>query len=118
MRKVLFLVPLVFLLMSGLSQQASAKARTVKIVISGASLTNAIQITDPRILGISNVWSGQFLDRTKPTAQEAPRGLRRYEVSFYVQVSDNEVAKKYVLYFYPSSAKDQGYIYLPRKGET
>ena len=51
-------------------------------------------------------------------AKEPPRGLPRYEVSFYIKISDNEVAKKYVLYYGPSPATESGYIYLPGKGEA
>ena len=119
MKKPLFLFPLVFLLIFlGVSQETSAKARTVKIVISGGALTNAIEITEQRILDISGVWGGEFLDRSKGTAQETPRGFQRYEVSFYVEIADNKMTKMYVLYFYPNPAKEQGYIYLPGKGET
>jgi hypothetical protein len=74
-------------------------------------------VTDQRILDASNVWSGQFLDRSRGTAKEPPRGLQRYEVSFYV-IWDNEIRKKYVLYYYSGRSTEQGYIYLPGKGET
>jgi hypothetical protein len=110
---------LIFLLMFlGIPQAASAKSPTVKIMISGGGLTSTIEATDPRILDISNVWSGQFLDHSRGTAKEPRRGLQRYEVSFYVKIADNEVRKKYVLYYYPNSEAEPGYIYLPGKGET
>ena len=114
MKKPLFVLTLAFLLMFlGMAQATSAKAPTVKIIISGGGLTRPIEVTDQRILDISNVWSGQFLGGSKGTAKEAPRGLR-YEVSFYVEIADDEVRKVYVLYYYPKP----GYIYLPGKGET
>jgi hypothetical protein len=119
MKKLLFVLTLAFLLMFlGMAQATSAKAPTVKIIISGGGLTRAIEVTDQRILDISNVWSGQFLDGDKETAKEAPRGLQRYEVSFYVAIADNEVRKRYVLYYYPNLTRKLGYIYLPGKGET
>jgi hypothetical protein len=119
MKKPLFVLTLAFLLMFlGMAQATSAKAPTVKIIISGGALTRAIEVTDQRILDISNVWSGQFLDGDKETAKEAPRGLQRYEVSFYVAIADNEVRKRYVLYYYPNLTRKLGYIYLPGKGET
>ncbi len=119
MKKTFLIFPLAFLLIFlGMPEAASAKSPTVKIIISGGGLTSTIEATDPRILAISNVWSGQFLDRSRGTPKEPPRRLRRYEVSFYVKIANNEVRKKYVLYYYPNSGAEPGYIYLPGKGET
>jgi hypothetical protein len=119
MKKPLFVLTIAFLLMFlGMAQATSAKAPTVKIIISDGGLTRAIEVMDQRILDISNVWSGQFLDRSRGTATESPRGLQRYEVSFYVKISDNDVRKMYVLYYYPNASTQPSYIYLPGKGET
>jgi hypothetical protein len=119
MKKIFLIFSVAFLLMLlAMPEAASAKAPTVKIIISGGGLTRPIEVTDQRILDISNVWSGQFLDGDKETAKEAPRGLQRYEVSFYVAIADNEVRKRYVLYYYPNLTRELGYIYLPGKGET
>jgi|SRR5271165_2435705 len=118
MKKRLFVFPFAFLLIFlGKPEAASAKSPTVKIMISGGGLTSAIEVTDPRILDISNVWTGRILDRSRGTAKEPPRGLQRYEVSFYIKIADNEVRKKYVLYYYPNPATEPGYIYLPGKEE-
>jgi hypothetical protein len=119
MKKPLVVFPFAFLLtFLGMPEAASAKARTVKIMISGGGLTSPIEVTDPRILDISNVWAGQFLDRSRGTATEPPRGLQRYEVSFYIKITENDVRKRYVLYYFPNPAAEPGYIYLPGKGET
>jgi hypothetical protein len=119
MKKPLFVFPLACLLIFlGMPEAASAKSPTVKITISGGGLTSAIEVTDARILDISNVWSGQFLDRSRGTAKEPSRSLPRYEVSFYIKIAENEVRKKYVLYYCPNPAAEPGYIYLPGKGET
>ena len=118
MKKTFLIFPLAFLLMFlGMPEAASAKSPTVKIIISGGGLTSTIEVTDPRILAISNVWSGQFLDRSRGTPKEPPRRLRRYEVSFYVKIANNEVRKKYVLYYYLKPSTEPNYIYLPGKGE-
>lgn len=119
MKKTLFVFPLAFLLIFlGMPEAALAKGPTVRITISGGGLTSVMEVTDPRILDISNVWGGQFLDRSRGTAKEPPRGLRRYEVSFYVEFAANDVRKRYVVYYYPNSVTEPGYIYLPGKGET
>ena len=118
MKKTFLIFSVAFLLMIlGMAEAASAKAPTVKIIISGGGLTRPIEVTDQQILDMSNVWSGQFLDLSKGTAKEPPRGLLHYEVSFYIKIADNEVRKKYVLYYYLKPSKEPGYIYLPGKGE-
>ena len=118
-KNTFLIVPVASLLMFlGMPEAASAKAPTVKIIISGGRLSSAIEVTEQRILDISNVWSGQFLGRSGGTAKEPPRGLQRYEVSFYVKIADNEVRKMYVLYYYPNRSTGPGYIYLPGKGEA
>jgi hypothetical protein len=99
-------------------QSAAAKSPTAKITISGGTLANEIVVTDPQILDLSNVWFGKFLDPSKGAAKAPPSGLRRYEVSFYIKAADNDLKRKYVLYYYPKSATEPGYIYLPGKGET
>jgi hypothetical protein len=118
-RTSLFVFPLAFLLtFLGMPESVSAKGRTVKIVISCGGLTSAIEATDPRILDISNIWTGNFLDPSRGTLNEPPRGLQRYEVSLYIKTADSDAKKRYVLYYYPNAAGHTGYIYLPGKGET
>lgn len=116
MKRVLFVFSLAFLITSLWSPgTASAKSDTVRIKISGGRLTKAIEITDPRILALSNAWSGQFLDGTRSPENEPPKGLLAYEVSFFAELGENDVRKVYVLYYYPN-APEQGYIYLPGQG--
>ena len=119
MKKTLLALPLtVLLILLGMPRAASAKGPTVKITISGGGLTSAIEVTDPRILSSSNVWGGNFLDGSRGSVKKPPRGLRPYEVSFYVKLANGEVRKMYVVYYYPNPSTEQGYIYLPGKGET
>ena len=118
MKRVLCVFPLAFLLAVLTMPEAWAKARTAKIVISGGVLTTTIEVTDPRILDASNVWTGPFLDNSKAATKDSPTDLLRYEVSFYIKVADDRFRKKYVVYYYPNSASQQGYIYLPGKAET
>jgi hypothetical protein len=95
---------------------ALAKAPTVKVTISGGGLTNIIEVTDPALLAISDIWQGQFLDRSRSPLDVAPTGLTRYEVSFYAKLSENKVRKMYVVYYYPNLRTEQGFIYLPGEG--
>ncbi|HEX2711064.1 MAG TPA: hypothetical protein VHM88_02420 [Candidatus Acidoferrales bacterium] len=119
MKKTLFVVPPALMaILLGMPRAASPKAPTVRIIISGGGLASPIDVTDQRILDSSNVWTGEFLDASRGTVKEPPPGLRRYEVSFYVKLGDNNVRKMYVAYYYPSPSTGQGFIYLPGRGET
>ncbi len=119
MKKTLFAAPLALLLiLLGTPRAACAKGSTVKITISGGALRGAIEVTDARILNLSNVWVGKFLDGSRGSVKEPPPGLGPYEVSFYVKLADDNARKMYVVYYYPNPSTEQGYIYLPGKGET
>lgn len=113
MKRVLLPILLSTAIILGLPQVALAKAPTVKLTIEGGNLTKEIQVTDPRILELSHVWAGNFLDNSREPAKEPPRGLHGYEVSFYVKLADNDVQKMYVVRYYPNPSVEQGYIYLP-----
>jgi hypothetical protein len=66
---------------------ASAKVPTVKITVSGGKLASPIELTDRQLLGMSNVWSGEFLDTSRSPFNEAPPGLTFYELAFYTTFS-------------------------------
>jgi hypothetical protein len=76
----------------------------------------AIEITDPHVLALSNVWFGQFLDASRTPESEPTKGPSPYEVSFFVKLAENNVRKMYVAYYYPNSPEKQGLIYLPGEG--
>ena len=117
MKKALFALSLAVLLAPLCSPQAAlAKADTFKITISGGGLTSSVEITDPRVLALSNVWSGQFLDATRTPESKPPKGLLAVEVSFFMKIAENDVRKNYVVFYYPNYPGEQGYIYLPSKG--
>jgi hypothetical protein len=105
----------VLLIPVALPRPTWAKSPTAKITISGGALASEIEITDPRILDVSNVWSGKFLDASEAVAKEPPVGLQTYEVWFYTKTSDEKVRRRYVVYYSPNPATGRGYIYLPGK---
>jgi hypothetical protein len=107
----------VLLILLVVTQPAFAKAPTVKVTIEGGGLPSMIEVTNPQLLSSSNIWQGNFLNGSRHSVTERP-GLLRYEVSFYVEFANHDVRKRYVVYYYPSPSKEQGYIYLPGKGET
>jgi hypothetical protein len=75
-----------------------AKADISKITIRGAHLKAPIEITDPKTLANFDVWTGPGTSDTIPKegdkfviewsrgATERPKGLQRYEVSFYAKL--------------------------------
>jgi len=117
MKRILIALVAVPLILVAAPKTAWAKGATSKITISGGGLTSEIEVTDPRILDISNVWYGKFLDRSKGAVKEPPRGLRTYEVWFYIKFSANDVRKRYVVYYSPDPSTGHGYVYLPGKGQ-
>lgn len=112
-------LPALFLVFAiGLTPRpASAKGPTTKITISGGGLSSEIEISDQRVLDLSNVWGGQFIDRSKGSVKEPPRGLSTYEIWFYTKVADKGLTRRYVVYYSPDPSTGEGYIYLPGKGQ-
>lgn len=105
----------------GCASRVFAKAPTTKIIISGSDLRRPIEISDPAILTNFRVWTGPgtssndkqglIVDWFQGPLQE-PRGLRRYQVSFYAGAVPNE-RLVYVVYYAFSPGADPGYVYLP-----
>jgi hypothetical protein len=104
------------LLALGIPQAARAKALTVKLIVSGGGLTKPIEITDKRVLGVSDVWVGTFLDTPRGALKDPPQGHEPYEITFYVKFARNDVRKAYVIYYFANPSGESGYIYLPGKG--
>jgi hypothetical protein len=107
---------MVLLLLLGTPMAAWAKAVPNAITIAGGGLGRVVEVTDPQLLAISNVWLGQFLDSSRTPLNEAPPGLKSYEISFYLKQAENDVRKIYVAYYYPNVGSEQGLIYLPGRG--
>jgi hypothetical protein len=104
------------ILLAALSQ-AWAKSPTVKITISGGTLAHEIEVIDPHILDLSNVWGGAFLDASTKSAVAPVRAVTTYEVWFYIKSGDNGLQRRYVLYYSPGLGKEKGLIYLPGRGQ-
>lgn len=94
-----------------------AKPPTVKIAVEGGNLFWPLEITEPQILDMSNIWTGRLFDVSRDTAADAPRGMGRYEVSLYVDESYG-LRKAYVIYYRPGRAGSTGYVYLPGVGDA
>ena len=107
----------------------SAKGDIVKIKITGGALATPIEITDPSIRSFE-VWAGPgvhvndreqtegfIIDWSSGPLQERPKGLRPYEVSFYEKGRLPEERLVYVVEYAYDPSSEQGYVYLPGKGD-
>jgi hypothetical protein len=128
------ILALTLLVMLSIAGTASAKGKTVRIEIRGASLATPLKITDPDIVGSFSIWNGPgvtvngqqvqldpryqdgtFIDWPKGQLAQAPTGLQRYQVSFYCAFERPTEEVKFcygVTYAYDASS-DHGYMYLP-----
>jgi hypothetical protein len=80
--------------------------------------SHPVEIANSAALTIENgPWGGGFIDSTKGRVTVAPTNRRTCEVDFYVRYSRREERLAYVVYYYPGTGRESGYIYLPAKGE-
>ena len=105
----------------------TAKGPTLKITIEGSDLARPIEITDPTILQQFNIWSGPgtssnesksfIVNWSNGVVPERPKGLRRYQVSFYADHGFGLKKPAYVVLYEYDDSSGHGYVYLPGKGE-
>ena len=109
--------------------QLFAKAETSKIIIRGANLSAPIEITDPKTLANFVVGTGpgtsctgctkpdpeSFIVNWSQAIAERPKGLQRYEVSFYAKMPNERLV--YVVFYEFDPATEHGYIYLPSRAD-
>jgi len=103
--KRLLSVSVTFLLLV-IPAQVFAKGKTVKITIQGVDLKTPIEITGPKVLTEFQVWSGPGTSSSAPgfnpnapgfvvdwsqAVAEPPKGLQRYEVSFYAKMPNRRL---------------------------
>jgi len=78
-----------------------AKGTTTKVMITSTELQSPIEISDPEVLKHFNVWSGPgtfsndvegnegfIVDWASGVVTERPKGLRTFELSFYVRYAN------------------------------
>lgn len=102
----------------------SAKADTSRITITGPGLTTPIENTAPNVLAKFRVWAGPMTSSNEAESlivnwaqgavADRPKGLSRYQVSFYVKNKQkNEEYLVYVVFYEFDPANAQGYVYVP-----
>jgi hypothetical protein len=112
---------LVTFLLMVIPSQLFAKGATVRITIKGADLRTPIEITEAKVLAHFQVWTGPgtssneaksfIIDWSQGPAAERPKGLQRYEVSFYAKLPSERLI--YVVFYEYDPTTDRGYVYLP-----
>ncbi len=117
MKNTLFAFLIGILISVGMPGRVSAKGTTVKIMIVGAWLPSAIEVTDPARVSTFSVWTGGFIDSSRGVVPNPAAGRRPYEVFFYVKLGEDDVRMMYVAYYYPDPSTEQGHMYLPGKGD-
>jgi hypothetical protein len=114
-----------------LATSLTAKGPTTKITIRDSNSGGSVDITDPAILREFNVWAGPgtFLNEVEGTEgfiidwssgiiTQRPTGLHRYEVSFHaISLNGADRASTYVVFYEHDGPSNQGYVYLPGKGD-
>ena len=99
---------------------ARGNAVTVRLDISGGALTRPLVITEQAILNLSGVYQGIFLG---PVTKVIEPSWPRYVVTFVVEPQIFTPAlpagtqRTYVAYYARNPETDEGFVYLPGRGE-
>jgi len=101
----------------GLVGTLHAKGPTVKLTVTGPTLSQPLDITDSRVLMSSQVFAGAFLagGSIAPDAS-----LPRYKVAFHVELPkwmNAGIQVKYVVLYVKDASTGQGFVYLPGRDE-
>jgi hypothetical protein len=118
---------------------ASAKANTLRIEITGPSLSRPLQITSPEIVQSFHIWNGpgvtvngepvhldrahqhgHFIDWPRGIANDRAAGMQRFTVTFHLDAkrAPSESSLRYVVFYEFEPSKTGGYIYLPLPKDT
>jgi len=112
--KGLGLVALLVALGTVASPQAVGIKETAKLTISGPGLRRPVEIRDPAVLALSNVFGGSFIGSAAAAPEET---WPRYTVVFDVQHRNGVEAAAYVVHYVRDAATGEGFIYLPGRGD-
>jgi hypothetical protein len=88
---------------------------TVKLTVSSAALQQPVEIVDPVVLEISNIFFGGFIGATAP---EPDRDWPRYTVVFDLQTLDGVKGAAYTVTYSRNRWTGEGFVYLPGQGDA
>jgi hypothetical protein len=125
------LTVLIVFLSFAIPARVFAKGDLVRITIKGADLKTPIEITDPKTLANIHIWTGPGTSSSEPgfnpntpgfiinwsqgPIAEPPKGLQRYEVSFYAKMPNERLV--YVVFYEYDPMTQHGYVYLPGRAD-
>jgi hypothetical protein len=99
----------------GVALHAVAIKETAKITISSTMLAQPIEITDPRVLGLSNVFAGAFIgEQVTPPDVAGPH----YTLVFDIQTPNGVKTAAYVIGYSKDRWTGERFIYLPGRGNA
>ena len=97
-----------------------AKGPTLKIVISGGTLTRPIEIVDTAVLKDFNIWAGDkpetFIVANWAPVPAPSSTLERYRIAFYA--NHHKDGLDYIVTYVADPANHRGFLYIPGKGEA
>ena len=103
----------------------AAKEKAVRITVSGGNLATSVEITDPKILGNFNVWTGPgtslndaegfIVQWSRGAIAEPPSRLPQYQVSFYTERSAERPF--YVVFYCYDPSLRRGFAHFPSFAE-
>jgi len=96
---------------TGFSSEIKA---TTRLTVASTALPESIEITDPAVLALSNVFAGAFIGAP---ASEPGDGLTRYTVTFDIQTLQGVKADAYVVEFCVDEMTGEGFVYLPGRDD-
>jgi hypothetical protein len=96
------------------SLHAVAIKETVKLTISGPGLSQSLEVSDPPVLALSNVYAGTFIGALA-TAPDPT--LWRYTVTFNIQTAKDVRVAAYTVQYVRGQWTGEGFIYLPGRGD-
>jgi hypothetical protein len=96
------------------SLHAAGIKETARLTVSGAGLSQSIEITDRSVLALSNVFAGTFIGATATAPDTASP---RYAVAFDIQTADGVKEAAYLVIYSKNRWTGEGYIYLPGHGD-
>jgi hypothetical protein len=127
------------IMIAGSSAALAGKGSTSRISISGDGLASPIEIRDAAIVNKFQIWAGPgtrscvaghcvegaegfIVDWSAGAVAAKPRGLRRYQASFFVEDEESPAPPKperlaYVVLYEFDPVRSQGFVYLPGKGD-
>jgi hypothetical protein len=115
------LVASALILAASFALHARGNAVTVRLDITGGGLSKPLVVTETALLDLSNVYAGTFLG---PVTNPIDPTWQRFVVSFavglrtpYPALELTGVQRTYVVHYARDPGTDEGFVYLPGRGE-